>query len=411
MKKEYEILKNAEKVVLAYSGGLDTSVLVTWLKEQGVKEVICVSGNLGQVKDVEVLEKKALSTGASKFYNFNLQEEFIEDYAFQALKAGAKYENIYLLGTATARPLIAKKLVEVAKKEGSDVICHGCTGKGNDQVRFELSIKALDPDIKVVAPWRFWDIKGRSEEIDYAKKHNIPLQFSKEEDYSMDENVWHLSHEGLDLENPESPANLDKILHWITPPEKASDEAEIVKIGFEKGIPVSVNGESLKAIDLVEKLNEIGKKHGIGIDDIVESRLVGMKSRGVYENPAGSILYFAHEKLESLTLDSDTLHYKQHVALKYAELVYNGKWLGSLKKNLDAFVDSSQEYVTGEVGVKLYKGSMQPAGIFSDYSLYSEGLATFEEDDVYNHFDATGFINLYGLSLKTYSSNQVKKGE
>lgn len=407
--KEYEILKNADKVVLAYSGGLDTSVLVSWLKEQGVKEVICVSGDLGQVEDPKALEEKALTTGASKFYNCEISEEYIKDYAFKALKAGAKYEGVYLLGTATARPLIAKKLVEIAHKEDCKIIVHGCTGKGNDQVRFELSIYAEDPEIEVIAPWRFWDIESRTEEIEYAQAHNIPIPVSKENDYSMDENIWHLSHEGQDLENTENQANLEKVLDWCNTPQEAPDQAEIISIGFEQGIPVSLNGEEMDGVSLVTALNKIGAKHGIGIDDIVESRLVGMKSRGIYENPAGSILYYAHEKLESITLDADTLHFKQPLSYKYAELVYNGKWSHPLKEALDAFVDKTQEFVSGTVKVQLYKGGMQPAGLSSPYSLYDEGYATFEADDVYNQNDATGFINLYGLSTKIWSQSQKSK--
>ena len=410
IKNEYEVLKEANKVILAYSGGLDTSVMVTWLRENGVKEVICVSVDLGQVENPDALENKALSSGASKFYNVNVEEEFIEDYAFKSLKAGAKYENIYLLGTAIARPLISKVLVDIANKENADVIVHGCTGKGNDQIRFELSIMALAPEISVIAPWRFWDIKGRSEEEAYAKEHGIPLKVEKDEDYSMDENIWHLSHEGLDLENPKNPADLEKILSWVTPPEKAMDEAEIIEIGFEKGNPVAVNGEKLKAAELVKKLNVIAGKHGIGIDDIVESRMVGMKSRGLYENPAASVLHFAHEKLESVTMHPDALQYKQKIALDYANLVYAGKWMTPLKEAMDCFIEETQENVTGKVKVKLYKGSMQPAGIFATNSLYLEEYATFEEDDVYNQSDATGFINLFGLSTKIYAK-ALKEGE
>lgn len=403
LKSEYEILKEANKVVLAYSGGLDTSVMVTWLKEHGVKEVICVSVDLGQVKDPDALETKALGSGASKFYNINVEEEFIDQYAFKSLKADAKYENVYLLGTAIARPLISKVLVDIAKKEEAEVIVHGCTGKGNDQIRFEVSIMALAPEIKVVAPWRFWDIKGRSEEEAYAKEHGIELKVTKEEDYSMDENIWHLSHEGLDLEDPANSADLEKVLYWVTPPEKAADNAEVVELEFEKGIPVALNGEKLKGFELVKKLNDIAGKHGIGIDDIVESRMVGMKSRGVYENPAASVLYFAHEKLETVTIHPDALQYKQKMAHDYAELVYAGKWMTPLKEAMDAFVDVTQENVTGKVKVKLYKGNMQPAGITAKNSLYLEEYATFEEDDVYNQSDATGFINLFGLSSKIYS--------
>lgn len=407
---EFEILKQAKKVVLAYSGGLDTSVIVAWLRENGVEEVICVSVDLGQVEDAKVLEEKALKSGASKFYNVNVEDEFIEDYAFKSLKAGAKYENIYLLGTAIARPLIAKVLVDVAQKENADVIVHGCTGKGNDQIRFEVSIMALDPNIKVIAPWRFWDIKGRSEEEAYAKSHNIVLSTCSGQAYSMDENIWHLSHEGLDLEDPENPADLEKVLCWVTPPEKAIDKAEIVEIEFDKGIPVALNGEKLKGSDLVKKLNQLAGKHGIGIDDIVESRMVGMKSRGLYENPAASVLYFAHEKLESVTVHPDVLEYKQKMAIDYAKLVYAGKWMTPLKESMDAFVKTSQENVTGKVKVKLYKGSMQPAGIFAKNSLYIEEYATFEEDDVYKQSDASGFINLFGLSTKIYAKATKESG-
>lgn len=410
IKNEYEVLKEANKVVLAYSGGLDTSVMVTWLREHGVKEVICVSVDLGQVENPKALEEKALSSGASKFYNVNVEDEFIEDYAFKSLKAGAKYENIYLLGTAIARPLISKVLVDVAKKEDAEVIVHGCTGKGNDQIRFELSIMALAPEIKVIAPWRIWDIKGRSEEEAYAKDHGIPLKLSKDEDYSMDENIWHLSHEGLDLEDPANPANLEKILNWVTPAEKAMDKAETIEIEFEKGKPIALNGEKLKGSDLVKKLNVIAGKHGIGVDDIVESRMVGMKSRGVYENPAASVLYFAHEKLESVTIHPDTLKYKQKMALDYADIVYAGKWMTPLKEAMDNFIEKTQENVSGTVKVKLYKGATQPAGIKATNSLYSEEYATFEEDDVYDQSDATGFINLFGLSTKMYAQAVKESG-
>ncbi len=409
MQDFYKVLKNTKKVILGYSGGLDTSIMVTWLKENGVKEVVCVAGNYGQIKDPVALEKKAKLTGADNFYCLDLTERFLEEYAFLALQAQAKYENIYLLGTAIARPLVAKGLVEIAHKEGTDVIVHGCTGKGNDQVRFELGINNLDPNITVVAPWRFWDFKGRSDEIEYAAKHNIPLQFSADEDYSMDENIWHLSHEGLDLEDPANAADLDKILHWVTPPEKAVDQAEIVEIDFKQGKPIGLNGEKLDPVSLMTSLNEIGGKHGIGIDDIVESRLVGMKSRGVYENPGASILYFAHQKLESLTVEADTLHFKQKISLEFAELIYNGKWETSLRKALSAFVQETQKFVTGKVKVKLYKGSMQPAGISSPHSLFDEKFATFEKDDVYDQSDATGFIKLFGLSNKMQALLQQEK--
>lgn len=401
---EYQMLKEAKKVILAYSGGLDTSVLTTWLLEKGVSEVVCVSVDLGQVKDPDKLKEKALGQGASKFYNVNVEDEFIEEYAYKSLLAGAKYENLYLLGTAIARPLIAKVLVDIYEKEGADLIVHGCTGKGNDQIRFELSIAALDPKIKVLAPWRFWDIKGRSEEEAYAASHGIKLDFTKEEDYSMDENIWHLSHEGLDLENPENEADLDKILHWITPPEKAPDEAQIVEIGFEKGKPISLDGKKLKGSDMVKALNEIAGSHGIGIDDMVESRVVGMKSRGVYENPAASLLYFALEKLQSVTIHPEALAYKQKMSLDYANLVYEGKWMTPLKEAMDLFMEKVNENTSGSVKVKLYKGNMYPAGIFADKALFDEELATFEEDDVYSQEDATGFINLFGLSTKTYAA-------
>lgn len=401
---EYQMLKEAKKVILAYSGGLDTSVLTTWLLEKGVGEVVCVSVDLGQVKDPDKLKEKALGQGASKFYNVNVEDEFIEEYAYKSLLAGAKYENLYLLGTAIARPLIAKVLVDIYEKEGADLIVHGCTGKGNDQIRFELSIAALDPKIKVLAPWRFWDIKGRSEEEAYAASHGIKLDFTKEEDYSMDENIWHLSHEGLDLENPENEANLDKILHWITPPEKSPNEAEIVEIGFEKGIPTSLNGKKLKGSDMVKALNKIAGSHGIGIDDMVESRVVGMKSRGVYENPAASLLYFALEKLQSVTIHPEALAYKQKMSLDYSNLVYEGKWMTPLKEAMDLFMEKVNENTSGSVKIKLYKGNMYPAGIFADKALFDEKLATFEEDDVYSQEDATGFINLFGLSTKTYAS-------
>lgn len=409
MKKEFEILKNSKKVVLAYSGGLDTSVLPSWLKEHGADEVIAVSCDLGQVKDPAALEKKALASKADKFYNVNLEDDFIKDFAFPTLKAGAKYENKYLLGTAIARPLMAKALVEVYKKEGADLIVHGCTGKGNDQIRFELSIMALDPSIKVLAPWRFWDLKGRSDELAYAKDHGIKIEAKADETYSEDENIWHISHEGLDLEDPKNPADLKKVLKWIIPPEMCKDEAEIVKIGFVKGEPVSLNGEDLDPVSLIKALNKIGGRNGIGIDDMVESRLVGMKSRGLYENPAATILYFAHQNLEEITVSPDTLKYKQKMAHDYADLVYNGKMMTQLKEAMDAFIDVSQENVTGEVSLKLYKGSMTPYGMEAKASLHSLDYASFEEDDVYNQADATGFINLYGLSTKIYAS--IKKEE
>ena len=398
-----------QKAILAYSGGLDTTVLVPWLKEQGVAEVICAAADVGQIADPKALEAKALATGADKFVLLNLRDEFISDYVFPCIQAGAKYEGVYLLGTAMARPLIAKALVELAHAEQTNLIVHGCTGKGNDQVRFELTMYALDPEIEVIAPWRFWDIKSRSEEINYVKEHGIALEFYEDESYSMDENLWHLSHEGLDLELPSSAADLDKILKWVTPPEKAPDQSEEITITFVKGIPVAIDGEELKPAEIVSKLNAIGGKHGIGIDDIVENRLVGMKSRGVYENPAGTILYFAHEKLESITLDVDTLHFKQPLAYRIADLVYNGKWESNLYKALQAFVASTQERVNGSVKLKLYKGQVYVQELHSADSLFSEEHATFEHAESYDHADATGFIKLYGLATKIQAQLQVKK--
>lgn len=388
-----------EKVVLAYSGGLDTSVIIPWLKENYNYEVIAVSGDVGQGEELEPVREKAIKSGASKVYIEDIKDEFVNDFIFPTLKAGAKYENKYLLGTSFARPAIGKRLVEIAKKEGAVAICHGCTGKGNDQVRFELAIKALAPEMKIIAPWRMWDIRSRSQEIDYAIEHGIEIPVKKDNAYSMDRNLWHLSHEGMDLENPQNEPQDD--LYLISKcPKDAPDEAEYVEIEFEKGIPVAVNGEKMNGVALIEKLNEIGAKHGVGIDDIVENRLVGMKSRGVYENPAGSILYYAHNELETVTLDKDTYHFKQHVAIRFGELVYNGQWFTQLREALSAFVDSTQQTVTGKVRLKLYKGNIYSAGIFSKYSLYNEDFATFEEDDVYSHKDAEGFINLFGLPVK-----------
>lgn len=399
-------LKGQEKAILAYSGGLDTTVLVPWLKEQGVQTVICAAADVGQIHNPEALKEKALSTGADEFVLLDLKSEFISDYVFPCIQAGARYEGHYLLGTAMARPLIAKALVELAQAKNTKIVVHGCTGKGNDQVRFELTMAALDPSIQVVAPWRFWDIQSRSDEIQYVKDHGIELEFSAEESYSMDENLWHLSHEGLDLELPSQAADYQKILKWVTPPEQAPDEPEVIEIEFKQGIPVGVNGSALTPVQCVEKLNELGSKHGIGIDDIVENRLVGMKSRGVYENPAGTILYFAHEKLETLTLDADTLHAKQPLSYQFAELVYNGKWETTLFQALNAFVQTTQKRVNGTVKLKLYKGNIYMLSMTSDDSLFSEDHATFEHADAYNHSDATGFINLYGLSIKIKSMLQ-----
>ena len=389
-----------EKVVLAYSGGLDTSIIIPWLKENYDYDVIAVCGDVGQGKETEGLEEKALKTGASKLYIENLQEEYVTDFIWPTLKAQAVYEGKYLLGTSHARPVIAKRLVEIAKKEGAVAICHGATGKGNDQVRFELTIKALAPEMKIIAPWRIWDIKSRDDEIDYANKRGIPVPVTKEDNYSMDRNLWHLSHEGQDLENPANEPNLDKILKLGVSPEKAPDKPTYVDIEFEKGIPTKIDGKEYGPVELIKKLNELGGANGIGIDDIVENRLVGMKSRGVYETPGGTILYAAHKELEYLCLDKQTLHYKQDVANKFADLVYDGLWYTPLREALSAFVDETQKTVTGKVRLKLYKGNCTPAGATSPYSLYSEEIATFDADEVYNQKDAEGFINLFGLPLK-----------
>lgn len=398
-----------KKVVLAYSGGLDTSIIISWLKENYDNcEVIAVSGDVGQATELEGLEEKAKKTGASKLYIEDLNKEFIEDYVFPTVKAGAVYENKYLLGTSFARPIIAKRIVEIALAEGADAICHGCTGKGNDQVRFELAIKAFAPDMKIIAPWREWDLKSRDEEIDYAEAHNIPLKITRETNYSKDRNIWHISHEGLDLENPanEPMYNKEGFLELGVSPEQAPDKPTYVTIHFEKGIPTAIDGVEMGAVELVKKLNELGGANGIGIVDLVENRLVGMKSRGVYETPGGTILYHAHNKLEELTLDRDTYHYKQNVALRFAELVYFGQWYTPLRKALSAFVDSTQEQVTGDVKLKLYKGNIIDAGVTSPYSLYDEDIATFDEDEVYDQKDSAGFINLFGLPIKV----QGKKG-
>ena len=398
-----------KKVVLAYSGGLDTSIIIPWLKENYDNcEVIAVSGDVGQATELEGLEEKAKKTGASKLYIEDLNKEFIEDYVFPTVKAGAVYENKYLLGTSFARPIIAKRIVEIALAEGADAICHGCTGKGNDQVRFELAIKAFAPDMKIITPWREWDLKSRDEEIDYAEAHNIPLKITRETNYSKDRNIWHISHEGLDLENPanEPMYNKEGFLELGVSPEQAPDKPTYVTIHFEKGIPTAIDGVEMGSVELVKKLNELGGANGIGIVDLVENRLVGMKSRGVYETPGGTILYHAHNKLEELTLDRDTYHYKQNVALRFAELVYFGQWYTPLRKALSAFVDSTQEQVTGDVKLKLYKGNIIDAGVTSPYSLYDEDIATFDEDEVYDQKDSAGFINLFGLPIKV----QGKKG-
>ena len=390
-------MKKYNKVVLAYSGGLDASIIISWLKETYGCEVIAVVGNVGQKDELEGLKEKALASGASKIYIEDLTKEFVEGYIFPTIQAGAIYEGKYLLGTSFARPIIGKKLVEIALKEGADAICHGCTGKGNDQVRFELAVKHFAPDMDIIAPWRIWDIKSREEEIKYAEDHNIPLKITYETNYSKDKNLWHLSHEGLDLEYPENEPKYHKILELSNTLENAPDEATYISLTFEKGIAVALNGEKLSGVKLIEKLNDIGGKNAIGIIDMVENRLVGMKSRGLYENPGWTILYKAHKDLEELCLDKETAHYKEIIALKFADLVYNGQWFSPLRESLSAFVSKTQETVTGEVKLKLYKGNIVNAGMTSPYSLYSEEYATFGEDGVYNQKDAEGFINLFGI--------------
>lgn len=392
-------MKDIKKVVLAYSGGLDTSVIIPWLKENYQCEVIAMCADVGQGDELNVVHDKAIKSGASKVYIQDLTKQFVEEFIWPVLKAGAVYEGKYLLGTSFARPLIAKALVEIAEKEQADAICHGATGKGNDQVRFELTVKALAPHLKIIAPWRLWDIRSREDAIDYADKHNIPIPVTKKRPYSMDRNIWHLSHEGADLENPWN-APKDDVYMVTTTPEQAPDKASYVEVGFEKGIPVSVDGEKLNSVPLLEKLNAIGAANGIGITDIVENRLVGMKSRGVYETPGGAILFFAHRELEYLTLDRATMHYKEQMAVRYGELVYDGMWYSPLKEAMDAFFDSTQATVTGTVRLKLYKGNIISAGSKSPYSLYHEGFVTFGRDEVYNQQDAEGFINLFGLPLK-----------
>ena len=403
MKKE-----DIKKVVLAYSGGLDTSVIIPWLKEHYNNcEVIAACADLGQGDELEPVHDKALKTGASKCYIMDLKEEFISDYVWPTVKAGAVYEKKYLLGTSFARPLIAKKLVEIAEKEGADAIAHGATGKGNDQVRFELSVKALAPQLAIIAPWREWELRSRDQEIDYAAAHNIPIPVSHEHDYSMDRNMWHLSHEGSDLEDPWN-APKDELFIVTNIPEKAPDKPEYVELEYVEGVPVSVNGEKLSPAKLVEKLNEIGIRNAVGITDMVEDRLVGMKSRGVYENPAGAIIYYGHNDLENLCLDRATQSFKQQVSIRYSELVYDGMWFSPLREALDAFVNETQKTVTGTVRMKLYKGNIYSAGVKSPYSLYSQEYVTFGEDEVYNQADATGFINLFGLPLTVRAL--MKKG-
>ena len=402
-----------EKVVLAYSGGLDTTAIIPWLKENFDYEVICVCVNCGQAEELDGLEERAKACGASKLYIEDVIDEFCDDYIVPCVQAHAVYENKYLLGTSMARPLIAKKLVEIARKEGAVAICHGATGKGNDQIRFELGIKALAPDIKIIAPWRSdkWNMDSRESEIEYCKAHGIHLPFSTDSSYSRDRNIWHISHEGLELENPANEPNYDDLLVMSVTPEKAPDKAEYVTMTFEKGVPTSINGEAMKVSDIIRKLNELGGKHGIGIIDIVENRVVGMKSRGVYETPGGTILMEAHQQLEELVLDRATMEVKKDMGNKLAQIVYEGKWYTPLCDAVRAFVTSTQEYVTGEVKFKLYKGNIIKAGTTSPYSLYSESLASFTTGDLYDHHDASGFITLFGLPLKVRAMKMQEIGE
>jgi len=399
-----------EKIVLAYSGGLDTSIIIPWLKENYDCEVIAMAADVGQGEELEPLREKAIKTGALKIYIEDLKEEFITDFIYPTLKAGAVYEGKYLLGTSFARPIIAKRMVEIALREGATAVAHGATGKGNDQVRFELTVKALAPHLKIVAPWRIWDIRSREDAIDYAQKRNIPIPVTKKDNYSMDRNLWHLSHEGSDLENPWNEPQYDRLLKLMVPPEKAPDTPTYVEIYFEKGIPKKIDGREYPPVELIEALNKLGGQNGIGIADLVENRLVGMKSRGVYETPGGTILYEAHRQLETICIDRDTLHYKDLVAQRFAELVYFGQWYTPLREALSAFVDSTQQTVTGTARMKLYKGNCMPAGVKSDYSLYSEELSTFGRDAVYNQKDAEGFINLFGLPIKVRALMMEPKG-
>ena len=405
MKKE-----DIKKVVLAYSGGLDTSIIIPWLKENYNNcEVIAVSGNVGQASELDGLEEKAIKTGASKIYIEDLTDEFVNDYVIPTVKAGAKYED-YMLGTSFARPIIAKRIVEIALAEGADAICHGCTGKGNDQVRFELAIKAFAPDMPIIAPWREWSIKSREEEIEYAEKHNVPLKINRETNYSKDKNLWHLSHEGLDLEDPGNEPTYEKegFLEMGVSPIKAPDVPTYITLDFESGVPVAFNGEKMSAKDIILNLNKVGGENGIGLLDIVENRLVGMKCRGVYETPGGAILYKALNVLETLCLDKYTAHKKQELAITFADLVYNGQWFTPLREALSAFVDKAMENVTGKVRLKLYKGNMINAGVWSDYSLYDAEMATFDEDEVYDQKDSAGFINLFGLPIQVQAKVRNK---
>ena len=396
MSKEYI----PKKVVLAYSGGLDTSVITSWIKERYNCEIIAVTANVGQNDDFEKIKNKALNSGASKYYVADLVDDLVENYFIPTMQAGAKYERKYLLGTAIARPIIAKALLDIAHKENCDAIVHGCTGKGNDQIRFEQTIKHFDPNMHVIAPWRLWDIKSREDALEYAEARNIPLPITRETNYSKDLNIIHLSHEGMELEHPETEPNYEKILELVNTLENAPDKAEYVEIEFEKGFPIKLNGKSMSASEILKELNTIGGKHAIGIEDIVENRLVGMKSRGVYENPGAKILYDAHEILESITLDKSTMHYKELISVKFAELVYNGEWFSTLRESLSAFVTTTQKHVTGIVKLKLYKGNTISAGVTSKYSLYNEEVATFGEGGIYDHKDATGYVRVHTLSTK-----------
>ena len=400
-----------EKVILAYSGGLDTTAIIPWLKENFDYEVICVCVDCGQAEELDGLEERAKSCGASKLYIENVIDEFCDDYIVPCVQANAIYENKYLLGTSMARPLIAKKLVEIARKEGATAICHGATGKGNDQIRFELGIKALAPDIKIIAAWRNdkWTMDSRESEIEYCKAHGIHLPFSADSSYSRDRNIWHISHEGLELEDPANEPNYDHLLVLGTTPEKAPDEAEYVTMTFEKGVPTSVNGKKMKVSEIITTLKELGGKHGIGIVDIVENRVVGMKSRGVYETPGGTILMEAHQQLEELILDRDTYAMKKEMGSRFASLVYEGKWFTPLRQAEQAFIEETQKYVTGEVKFKLYKGNIIKAGTTSPYTLYNESIASFKTGDLYDHHDAEGFINLFGLSCKVRAMKMAEQ--
>ena len=404
--------KDIKKVVLAYSGGLDTSIIIPWLKENYNNcEVIAVSGDVGQGTELDGLEEKAIKTGASKLIIADLKEEFIQDYVYPTVQAGAIYENRYMLGTSFARPIIAKRIAEIALAEGADAICHGCTGKGNDQVRFELAIKAFAPEMAIIAPWREWDIKSRDEEIDYAEAHNIPLKINRETNYSKDKNIWHLSHEGLDLEDPANEPQYEKkgFLEMGVSPIDAPDKPTYITLHFEKGVPTMLDGKKLNGVEMVSALNKLGGENGIGLADLVENRLVGMKSRGVYETPGGAILYHAHEVLETITLDKETSRIKQYLGIKFADIVYNGQWYTPLREAMSAFVSKTQERVTGDVKLKLYKGNIINAGVTSPYTLYDEEVATFDEDEVYNQADAAGFINLFGLPIKVKAQLDKKR--